>query len=82
MSSRTPDRELQERINTLAGHVGELMVRLSTVETALLESTWERPAATESPEDADAPSDRPSVPAVPLAEGRLSTVAAQALFGH
>jgi len=58
----------------------DLSSRLARVETTLLEAAWERPPATPPVDDDEEP--RVSVPAVPLGEGRMSSVASQALFGH
>ena len=71
------------RLDDLTERLDEVLSRLDSVETALLESAWEQPAT----EPASAPSDDEcdptmSVPAVDLAEGRMSSVAAKALFGH
>ena len=65
----------------------ELASRLSAVETTLLEAAWDRPAVAPAVVPAadgcdDELDERVSVPAVPLGEGRLSSVASQALFGH
>lgn len=72
------------RLEDLSGRLDEVLARLSSVETALLESAWERPAqdvAAEPHEDDDADS-TVSVPALDLEKGRMSSGAAKALFGH
>jgi hypothetical protein len=81
--ARRPSRDIAtER------RLDELSTRLGVVEMMLLEDAWERgpvPSGGEQPED-DAPhvdAGVPvSVPAVPLGEGRMSSVASRVLFGH
>ena len=75
---------VDSRLDELAGRLDELLSRLDSVETALLESAWEQApteTAVETPDD-DICDPSVSVPAVDLAEGRMSSVAAKALFGH
>lgn len=61
----------------------ELAVRIAAVETVLLEAAWDRPALPSTgPSAEDDGLDRVAVPALPLSEGRMSSVAARALFGH
>ena len=62
----------------------ELASRLSAVETALLEVAWDQPAVPPSAGGLDEAleEERLSVPALPLGEGRMSSGASQALFGH
>jgi hypothetical protein len=69
------------RFDELSGRLDEVLARLGSVETALLEAVWDRaaPAPDEAHEEVDAPV---SVPAVDLGEGRMSSAAAKALFGH
>jgi len=71
------------RLDELSGRIDEVLTRLGSVETTLLESAWERPAeaATVEPAD-DADDPTVSVPAVDFGEGRMSSTAAKALFGH
>ena len=75
---------VDSRLDELAGRLDQLLSRLDSVETALLESAWEQPATEPAVEPADDDVCDPSVsvPAVDLAEGRMSSVAARALFGH
>jgi hypothetical protein len=72
------------RLDELAGRMGELLARLGSVETTLLEIAWDRP--TPARPEAQAADDEAttvvSVPAVDLGHGRMSSVAAKALFGH
>lgn len=80
------------RLDELSGRIDEVLARLGSVETTLLESAWDQPAppsreldeveesATDSTDSTDS---TVSVPAVDdLADGRMSSVAAKALFGH
>ena len=77
------------RLDELTGRLDEVLARLASVETALLESAWEQ-SSSELPELAVAPADDDAAPestvTVPpvddLAEARMSSVAAKALFGH
>lgn len=71
--------EAQPPVSTLERRLDDLSNRLSAVEAALLESVWERPAVEPVDDDVD---ERVSVPAVPLGDGRMSSVASRALFGH
>ena len=74
---------VDSRLDELSGRLDEVLSRLDSVETSLLETAWEHAApaaAAEPPEEASDPS--VSVPAVDLGEGRMSSVAARALFGH
>jgi hypothetical protein len=80
------------RLDTLSGQLDEVLARLDSVETALLESVWDS-APTDHPADSDSDADdasadsddeddrRLSVPAVALSAGAMSTGAARALFG-
>ena len=71
------------RLDDLTERLDEVLSRLDSVETALLESAWEQPATEPAVEPTDDECDPTvSVPAVDLAEGRMSSVAAKALFGH
>ncbi|MDQ1746063.1 MAG: hypothetical protein QOD07_326 [Frankiaceae bacterium] len=70
------------RLDDLSGRLDEVLARLGSVETALLESAWEQPCPERATEETE-PESTVSVPAVDgLAEGRMSSVAAKALFGH
>lgn len=70
------------RLDDLAGRLDEVLARLGSVETALLESAWEQPCPEPVVEESE-PDSTVSVPAIGgLAEGRMSSVAAKALFGH
>ena len=67
----------------------ELSERLRAVETVVLEAAWARPAGPSAeegssvePADEGTEDERVPVPAVPLGEGRMSSVASHALFGH
>lgn len=79
---------VDSRLDELSGRLDEVLSRLGSVETMLLENAWEGsapepPAAEPAPEPAEDMCDPTvSVPAVDLAEGRMSSVAAKALFGH
>lgn len=75
---------VDSRLDELSGRIDELLSRLDSVETALLESAWEQPVSEPEVEPADDDICDPSVsvPAVDLGEGRMSSVAAKALFGH
>lgn len=78
------------RLDELSGRIDEVLARLGSVETALLESAWDQPAREVRAEEAEASADvtddtdaTVSVPALDdLAEGRMSSIAAKALFGH
>ena len=76
---------VEARLDTLSAKVSEVLARLDSVETTLLEAAWEHPPATpdlvDEPDPAPEPDERVSVPKVPFGEGRMSTVAAAALFG-
>lgn len=74
---------VESRLDDLTERLDEVLSRLGSVETTLLESAWDTPVAdavADSDDDVSDPS--VSVPAVDLAEGRMSSVAAKALFGH
>lgn len=75
---------VDSRLDELSARLDEVLFRLDSVETALLESAWEQPATEPlvEPADDDICDPSVSVPAVDLAEGRMSSVAAKALFGH
>ncbi len=76
---------VDSRLDELSERLDEVLARLGSVETTLLETAWERsaPEAVSEPEPVDDVSDPTvSVPAVDLAEGRMSSSAAKALFGH
>jgi hypothetical protein len=68
------------RLDELSVRIDEVLSRLDSVETTLLESAWERSAP--EPQELDEPDSTVSVPAVSLGEGRMSSGAAKALFGH
>jgi len=75
------------RLDELTGRLDEVLARLASVETALLESAWEQsgsaPAESAAADDDAAPESTVTVPPVDdLAEARMSSVAAKALFGH
>jgi hypothetical protein len=77
------------RLDELSGRLDEVLSRLDSVETTLLEAAWERstPERDGEPqagEDASASESETavSVPALDLAEGRMSSGPAEALFGH
>jgi hypothetical protein len=79
------------RLDGLSAALSQVIERLdavqSCVETAVLESVWERepgPFPADHDEDSESDTDATvvSVPAVPLGEGRMSSVASRALFGH
>jgi hypothetical protein len=76
------------RLDDLSARLDEVLSRLGSVETAVLEAAWERPAATAAavpvePDDRDDDAAAAvSVPAVDMREGRMSSHAAKALFGH
>jgi hypothetical protein len=74
---------VDSRLDDLSSRLDEVLNRLGSVETMLLESAWERPAPLEpeSTDDEDAAT-VVTVPAVDLGHGRMSSVAAKALFGH
>jgi hypothetical protein len=90
--------EAEQRVRAAAveTRLDDLSARLDAVETLLLEDAWERPpaaaASTGNPHPAvddavvgavDHDAERGNVvPAVPLGEGRMSSVASRALFGH
>lgn len=74
---------VDSRLDELSSRIDEVLTRLGSVETTLLESAWERPAeaaAVAPVDEADDPT--VSVPAVDFGEGRMSSTAAKALFGH
>ena len=79
--------EQRSRAAAVERRLDDLSSRLAAVETLLLEDAWERPPAVPAAE-APAPTtdddgeERVSVPAVPLGEGRMSSGASRALFGH
>lgn len=77
------DDTFDSRLDDLSARLDEVVARLDSVESALLEATWDTPAAAPfvQPDD-DACDPNVSVPAVDLGEGRMSSVAAKALFGH
>jgi hypothetical protein len=74
------------RLDELSGRLDAVLERLGSVETTLLEIAWDRPAPEPSPAPAPADDEETttvvSVPAVDLGHGRMSSVAAKALFGH
>jgi hypothetical protein len=80
---------VEARLDELSRQSAQVLARLASVETALLESAWEGPSsATEwepeaqpEPEPEPEPEERVSVPAVPLGEVRMSSTASRALFG-
>jgi hypothetical protein len=78
---------VEARLDELSRQSAQVLARLASVETALLESAWEGPSsATEwepeaQPEPEPEPEERVSVPAVPLGEVRMSSTASRALFG-
>lgn len=86
---------VESRLGALSAKISEVLARLDSVETTLLEAAWDRPTVVHQPvtpaptadtaaEDDgadDADEDRVSVPKVPLGEGKMSSVAARALFG-
>jgi len=81
---------VEERLKVLSVQLGEVLRRLDSVETAVLETVWDRPAAElasacagEPPATGDGPEpdERVSVPSVPLGEVRMSSAASRALFG-
>ena len=75
---------VDSRLDALNAKISEVLARLDSVETTLLEAAWERPAASDAVADVEPEPDadeRVSVPQVPLGEGRMSQVAADALFG-
>lgn len=71
----------ESRLDALSSRLDDVAARLDSVETALLESTWDQPSQPPAVE-AEAEEATVSVPALDLAEGRMSSVAAKALFGH
>lgn len=73
---------VEARLDAVSAKISEVLARLDSVETALLEAAWERPPAVPPAADDDVAADeRVSVPKVPLNEGRMSSVAADVLFG-
>jgi hypothetical protein len=50
MTTATDLRAVEARLDALSGQVAEVITRLSSVETAVLESVWEQPHAATSPE--------------------------------
>jgi hypothetical protein len=76
---------VEARLDELSRQSAQVLARLASVETALLESAWEGPSsATEWEPEAQPepePEERVSVPAVPLGEVRMSSTASRALFG-
>lgn len=74
---------VEARLDDLSERLDEVLTRLGSVETALLENAWDEPAPEPvAPPEDDVCDPTVSVPAVDLAEGRMSSVAAKALFGH
>ena len=77
---------VDSRLDELSDRLDEVLSRLGSVETMLLENAWEgsapEPAAAEPAPVEEVCDPTVSVPAVDLAEGRMSSVAAKALFGH
>lgn len=76
---------VEERLDAVSAKISEVLRRLDSVETTLLEAAWERPVTADrsepAPEDAG-DDERVSVPKVPFGEGKMSSVAADALFGR
>ncbi|HET6909951.1 MAG TPA: hypothetical protein VFH54_11475 [Mycobacteriales bacterium] len=83
---------VESRLGALSAKISEVLARLDSVETTLLEAAWERPTVVHQPVDAEVDhveddaddiddEERVSVPKVPLGEGKMSSVAARALFG-
>ena len=58
----------------------DVQSRLATVESMLLEASWQTPA--HAPQDPIEPDDRVGVPKLELEKGGFSRAASQALFGH
>lgn len=82
------EADQRSRAASVERRLDELSSRLAAVETLLLEDAWGRPPAAPATDPVPAPAveveadERVSVPAVPLGEGRMSSVAARVLFGH
>ena len=80
--------EQRSRAIEIERRLDELSSRLAAVETLLLEDAWGRPPAAPVSDPRATPAvendvdERVSVPAVPLSEGRMSSVASRVLFGH
>lgn len=72
---------VEARLDAVSAQISEVLARLDSVETTLLEAAWERPPAVPLAADDVAADERVSVPKVPLNEGRMSSVAADVLFG-
>jgi hypothetical protein len=69
------------RLDDLAGRLDEVLERLDSVETVLLEAAWDDEPKPEPADGVDGDA-TVAVPPVDLGEGRMSSVAAKALFGH
>jgi hypothetical protein len=72
---------VEARLDELSRQSAQVLARLASVETALLESAWEAPQSVAECEPGPEQEERVSVPAVPLDEVRMSSTASRALFG-
>jgi hypothetical protein len=72
---------LEGQVESLTARLREVDARLRAVETHLLETAFEQPAAVVEPTPPTEDEDRVVVPKLTLDEGRMSSIAARALFG-
>ena len=72
---------LEGQVESLTAQLREVDARLRAVETHLLETAFEQPAAVVGHQPPAEEEERVVVPKLTLDEGRMSSIAARALFG-